>query len=284
MNRRTCSIALAAGAMAFLLEFPVLAAAQPVIAAHRAIYDLQIKRTKDGSNLTAVAGRMVFELAGSKCDGWTVNFRMVNEFRTAEAPPRLVDSRSSSFEAADNLSMRYNFSEFVDNRLESEKRLSAELKADGSGGAGKLEMPKAEDFALPAGAMFPIQHQLRLMTAAEEGKPRDVSIVYDGGDGAKTYRTVTFIGPRKPPGSVEPTLATGGAVKLKLQASWPMTLSYFSNGGVPEASQNPDTPAYQVGFDMYANGVADRLVLDYGDFALDGKLSQLEFLDQPACN
>jgi hypothetical protein len=263
MNRRTCSIALAAGAMAFLLEFPVLAAAQPVIAAHRAIYDLQIKRTKDGSNLTAVAGRMVFELAGSKCDGWTVNFRMVNEFRTAEAPPRLVDSRSSSFEAADNLSMRYNFSEFVDNRLESEKRLSAELKADGSGGAGKLEMPKAEDFALPAGAMFPIQHQLRIMTAAEEGKPRDV---------------------RKPPGSVEPTLATGGAVKLKLQASWPMTLSYFSNGGVPEASQNPDTPAYQVGFDMYANGVADRLVLDYGDFALDGKLSQLEFLDQPACN
>ena len=34
---------------------------------------------------------------------------------------------------------------------------------------------------------------------------------------------------------------------------------------------------------MYENGVADNLVLDYGDFALGGNLKVLEFLEQSPC-
>ena len=36
---------------------------------------------------------------------------------------------------------------------------------------------------------------------------------------------------------------------------------------------------YQVSFDMYENGVATGLVLDYGEFALSGKLADLKMLE-----
>ncbi|MAG98516.1 MAG: hypothetical protein CMM08_17735, partial [Rhodospirillaceae bacterium] len=40
---------------------------------------------------------------------------------------------------------------------------------------------------------------------------------------------------------------------------------------------------YEVDFRMFANGVADHLVLDYGDFAVAGRLSRLEPLTEPGC-
>ena len=283
MNRLSCSMTLAAGAVAFAIFFPSLAVAQPTISAHRAVYDLDLKRKKEGSTIVGAKGRMVFELAGSVCDGWTVNFRMVNQYQNAERPARLVDSRSSSYESGDGLSMRYSRSEFDDNRMIEEQRLSAVRKPDGGGGSGKVEAPKPEEFTLPEGTIFAMQHQLRIMQAALDGKSRDASIVFDGGDGAKTYRTVTFIGPKKEAGTVVPTLATGDAAVLTKHPFWPMTLSYFSNGAVDAKGDNPDTPTYQVSFEMYGNGVADRLVLDYGDFALDGKLVNFELIDQPEC-
>lgn len=274
---------MAAACIAAAIVSPLPAAAKTTISSHRAIYDLTLKRKGPDSTLSGVRGRMVFELAGSVCDGWTVNFRMVNEYQSAETPVRIIDSRSSSFETGDGLSMRYNQTEFTDNALQSEKQLSAERKADGSGGSGKIRLPEAGEFTLPAGTVFSMTHQFRIMQAAGEGKNRDESIVFDGGDNGNAYNTITFIGAKKPAGSLTPTLLTGDAATLKQQDAWPMTISYFSLGKDAASSDNPDTPSYQVSFEMYGNGVADRLVLDYGDFALDGKLANFEFLDQAAC-
>ena len=283
MNRLSCSMTIAAGAVAFAIFFPAVAWAQPTILSHRAVYDLNLKRKKESSTVVGAKGRMVFELAGSVCEGWTINFRMVNEYQKADMPTLLVDSRSSSYESGDSSSMRYNKSEFEGSRMIEEQRLSAERKPDGSGGSGKVEAPKPEEFTLPEGTIFAMQHQLRIMQAALDGKSRDASIVFDGGDGAKTYRTVTFIGSKKEAGAVTPTLSTGDSAILTKHSLWPMTLSYFSNGAVDAKGDNPDTPSYQVSFEMYDNGVADRLVLDYGEFALDGKLVNFELIDQPEC-
>lgn len=56
-----------------------------------------------------------------------------------------------------------------------------------------------------------------------------------------------------------------------------MTISYFPDGKAEE------TPDYQVTFDMYENGVATGLVLDYGAFSLSGTLSSLEMLTATPC-
>jgi EipB-like len=42
-------------------------------------------------------------------------------------------------------------------------------------------------------------------------------------------------------------------------------------------------PDYQVSFDLYENGVATGLVLDYGSFALAGKLADLSLSDASEC-
>jgi hypothetical protein len=44
------------------------------------------------------------------------------------------------------------------------------------------------------------------------------------------------------------------------------------------------TPAYTISYEMFENGVAGTLSLDYGDFALDGTLANFKLLEQPGCN
>jgi hypothetical protein len=122
-----------------------------------------------------------------------------------------------------------------------------------------------------------MQHQLKLMTLGEQGGGRDSSIIYDGSDEEKSFRAISFVGPQKPAGAVARDAANPAAAPLKALASWPMTISYYPIEG------NDEIPQYQVSFDMYANGVASNLTLDYGDFALTGTLEKLELLQPSSC-
>ncbi len=253
------------------------------IASHRAIYELVLDEKDNKSGLTSADGRMAFEISGSKCDGWTVNFRMVNQFRPSEDKERLIDTRSSSWESGDGMQLRYNQSEFVDNALDTETVVSAKRDEAGGEGSGEITKPSTKSFKLTREAIFPVQHQLKLMEAADQGQSRDVSMVYDGSDEAAAYRTISFIGPRHEAGKSNAPYAGKGADKLAAVSSWPVSISYYDDKPKPEDS-GEQTPVYQVSFEMFANGVAESLVLNYGDFSLRGKLSSLEFLDQPQCD
>jgi hypothetical protein len=266
-----------------LLALALPSSAGAALASHRAIYDLVLDESNNKAGLASADGRMAFEITGSTCDGWTVNFRMVNRFRPSEENERLVDTRSSSFESGDGLQMRYAQSEYVDNVLDSETMVSARRNADGGPGMGEFSKPDKKTFSLVPQAIFPVQHQIRLMSAAEHGASRDVSIVFDGSDEDKSYRTISFIGPRKEPGKSGVTYGGRGADVLAGMPSWPVSISYYDERPKAEDS-GEQTPVYQVSFEMFENGVAGGLVLNYGDFTLRGKLSFLEFLSQPSCN
>jgi hypothetical protein len=56
-------------------------------------------------------------------------------------------------------------------------------------------------------------------------------------------------------------------------------MSYFDITG-----DNQDTPAYQVSFDLFENGVASGLNMDYGSFKMRGDIVRLEFLPAELCN
>jgi hypothetical protein len=60
-----------------------------------------------------------------------------------------------------------------------------------------------------------------------------------------------------------------------------VTISYYPFSDRP---QGEETPSHQVAFTMYGNGVAGDVTLDYGDFALDGKLTDIELFDPPVCD
>jgi hypothetical protein len=59
-----------------------------------------------------------------------------------------------------------------------------------------------------------------------------------------------------------------------------VTISYYPHSETP---QGEETPSHQVIFDMYDNGAAGDVTLDYGDFALEGELTGIEMLDVPEC-
>ena len=248
------------------------------MAPHRAVYDLELASSEARAGLTGASGRMVLEVTGSQCDGWSVEFRIVNDFTLNSGETRLVDSRSSSWEAADGIRMRYSQRQYADSRLESEVLLSVTRDAVDEPGQGIVTEPEEETFTLPPGALFPVAHQNKLLVAARAGEQRDDSTIYDGSDGAKSYQAITFIGERQEPQGLSSQVE--GAEALAKLPSWPVTISYYPLGEMP---QGEETPSHQVTFDMYDNGAAGDVTLDYGDFALDGKLTGIEMLDVPEC-
>lgn len=245
------------------------------LAAHRAVYDISLKKAEDRSGITGVRGRMVIELTGNSCEGWNVTFRMINQYLLQRGLARLADNRSNSWEAADGSQLRYTQRQFIDNRLENEILLKADRSADGSKLTGQMTKPTEQEFQLPADGIFPAQHQIRLLAAATSGRPHDRSIVFDGSEGAKAYLAVSFIGN---PLTNQHQNGEGGK-ELETHASWPVSVSYYT---IDEAATE-GVPVYQVRFRMFDNGVAGDLILDYGDFVLDGKLSLYEALKPAAC-
>ena len=244
---------------------------------HRAVYDLALIRADDSAQLSSADGRMVIEFDGSRCEGWTVNFRMVNKFQPAEGSGRLVDTRTTAYETGDYLEYHYSQKDFTDNRLQGEEAAKVSRLSVAGIGKGEITEPDKKEFSLAEGTLFPMQHQIKLMELAAKGEPRDSSMVYDGSDGEKLYRVITLISAPKARGDTGTKAAGAEAAKLAALPSWRMTISYYSADG------NEDTPSYQSSFDLFENGVATNLVFDYGNFALSGKLASLDLLPAPAC-
>lgn len=247
------------------------------IRAHRAVYDLKLERSSEGSNISGADGRMVMELTGSACDGWSTSFRRVMELRPSEGETQLFDNQVASWESGDGHSLQINDKQFINNRLDTETRLKADIDADpGKGGRGAISEPKPEQFDLPSGVLFPMAHQKRLMEAAERGETRDVSILYDGASGAKVYKVISFIGKRK-----DPSGDAGTDKALKDMPSWPLSITFYEYDKETKATE--ELPAYQISFPIYENGVAGTLSIDYGGYVISGKLSSLELLNQQKC-
>lgn len=253
-------------------------ASAAAIVPHRAVYDLSLVQLRKGADLASVRGRLAFEIDGSACEGWSVSFRMMNRFQPAEGDAKLIDTQSTSYESADGLSLRYNEKEFINHAAQPETRISIARTAMDAEGKGEQGDAGTAPFSIPPYAVFPMQHQLRLMTRAEAGDTRDDSVIYDGSDGNKTFRAITFMGRRKAPGANARDARDPDAAALAGLASWPVSISYYRDG-----SETPDMPDYQVAFDLYENGVATGLLLDYNDFVLGGDLADLELRSPASC-
>lgn len=270
---RGASLLLAAAALAALGSN---AWAGVNIRAHRAVYDLKLERSSEGSNISGADGRMVMELTGSACDGWSTSFRRVMELRPSEGETQLFDNQVASWESGDGLSLQINDKQFINNRLDAETRLKADIDS-GHGGRGEISEPKPEAFDLPAGVLFPMAHQKRLMEAAERGETRDVSILYDGANGSKVYKVISFIGKRKQPGA-------DASVDKALRDTpyWPLSITFYEYDKITKTSE--ELPDYQISFPIYENGVAGTLTIDYGAYVISGKLTSLELLTQQKCD
>jgi hypothetical protein len=255
------------------------AEAMTALAPHRAVYDLTLAKSRGKRPIEAVHGRIVYDFSGNACEGYALQFRQVSEINSGEGKLALSDLRAATWEEGDAKSFRFNSENKVNERVVD--TVDGNAGRDSSGISVKLSKPKPKGFNLDTKIVFPTEHVRRVIEAAEAGKTLLELSVFDGSEsGEKVFSTLAVIGAAIAPGEKLPDDAAAGNPALAKLKRWPVTISYFEQGGAKTGEQ---TPAYAIGFELYENGVSRALALDYGDFVVSGVMSQFEMKEATAC-
>ena len=262
-----------------VIVFAVLAtpgfAVEP-LAAHRAAYDVSLTEPfanpggRDKGSATAARGLIGYEFRGSSCEGYTSNFRLAAEIDQSESDAIKLGQRSLTFEEAGGAGFRFQ----IEDRTGETVSAIVGYAARGEGGAVGVDVkkPAATHADLGREILFPTAHIAKLIATAQGGGTRLEAQIFDGSDnGAKVFQTLSIIGKKQAADD------SAAAKALKGHSRWPVTISYFDVA-------HKDAPAdYIMAFDLYDDGVTGDLKIDYGNFAIAGKLASLELLPQGAC-
>lgn len=250
------------------------------IAPHRAIYDIVLDQSRSAASVTDMTGRMVYELTGSACEGWTQSMRFVSRMTNQEGTVSLTDMRSSSWEDGQAKAFRFNSSQYREAKLSESASGDATREAPDKEGKVEITKPDKKSITLPPNVHYPIQHSIALLAAAQRGETVFVADLYDGSEkGEKVYSTTTYIAPERPAGHNKSLPPVPSAAPLDDLRSWPVSISYFEAG----ADKKDAVPSYELAFLYFENGVSRRLFIDYGDFAIRGNLKEITFLEPGKC-
>jgi hypothetical protein len=245
-----------------------------VLVPHRATYDMKLSVARPNSGIIEVSGRMVLEMVDS-CEAWEVKQRIKLKFLRNDGEEFDTDSSFTSYETKDGLGLRFSVRNIQDQEVEEELRGHADLEATGGKGRASFSLPEVRSFELPAGTLFPTTHLALIIRHARDGDKSVSYSVFDGArlDGAFTVNAVIGKPPR---GAGAPVVR--GDVGLLRQQSWGVRLAFFAAG-----DQGTANPEYELALDLLANGIARSMLLDYGDFAVDARLVQIQALPRPRC-
>jgi len=265
----------------------VALAPQAVIAApggvalvpHRAVYDMVLQPTAGVPHANIGKGRMVYEIRGAACAGYTVSMRWVTQSSTPSGEDILDDLQYMSWEAGDGDNFTFSSTRFVNRHLAEEMESSATKGKDGGAGEIRVSKPKKYTVPLPAGTIFPTEHIRLVIADALAGKSLRNDRLYDvSDDGKSIYDTFTLITPLG-----ESDRANGVAKVPSLEASqgWSANVSYFlkdKKGG------GEVLPQFEQNFSLFANGVSTAMRLGTPTVIIDAKLTEIEFFPPAACD
>jgi hypothetical protein len=245
------------------------------ITPHRAIYTMGLASVKNGSNITDVSGRMLFEWR-DVCDGWAIQQHMQLHFTYADGDDQDVVSSELTWEAKDGKAYNFNIRRTTNGQETENYRGRAIQKADSTDFV-TYSVPEGKTLQLPAGTLFPTAHTELILQRASLGDKFFSRRVFDGSDESGSSDISAFIsGPR--------ALAQEASLSAQLkknallaEAAWPVHMAFFNIGtetGVPD---------YEMDLTLLPNGIARYMKIDYGDFSVNGNLEDLEALPPQKC-
>jgi hypothetical protein len=244
---------------------------------HRASYLLSLGHNLSGSDVVNVQGVMAYEFADA-CDGWTTTQKARLKFYYDDGRNDEVGWNLNSWESKDGKHYRFFMRNFDGDNVTSEYKGEAEMPAPAQPGLVRFETPAGKQLTLPRGTLFPTAHSLALFRHLAAGDSTFLATVFDGSDDKGAMEiSAALAGSNKPAAEqakLSPLLAAGPVYHL--------SLAFFAPQG--EATTGDEaTPQQEQGVSIYANGVIDRLSLDYGSFTVDAVLKKLEGLPAPGC-
>jgi hypothetical protein len=261
-----------------LATSPVFAAGAVPLVQHRAVYDLKLADASERSGISGITGRMVYEIRGSACEGYTVRFRYVTQSDTRDAT-QITDQQTTTFEDAEGKSFSFVTKSYTDQNLDKELRGNATREPQGV----KIQIDKPETKSFELGStLFPTQHLVDLIHRAKTGETFYETSIFDGSEDAdKAMTTTVVVGKQASASATDPEFKALSA--LGAEKYWPVDIAYFDE----TTEGGEDTPEYRISFKLYENGLTRDLDMDYGDFVIHGQLVDLALFepdDKSTCN
>lgn len=247
-------------------------AASFTLRSHEATYSMKELRKFDRSwsGIERAGGDLRYRFQ-NVCDGWTVEHQSSLTMEFDNARRSQMEYNYTSWEARDGKRLRFH------SRMKENGELTESFSGDARFEQGKgvvvYAQPDGRRENLPADTIFPTTHLLETLTHAEQGEVV-FSAPYFDGSGEDTFFNVDavmvpFKG--KPLHKVKDTT-------LAPSPTWEMQLSFH------KADSQNSVAETQIGARYRKDGIATRLVQDYGDLVLVGDLVELTYLEEPDCN
>jgi EipB-like len=251
-----------------------------VLAPHRAIYELMLATTRSGTGVSSVVGRMAYDLTGSACEGYTQTMRFVTRMTNQSGNTVVTDLRSSTWEEGQGKRFRFDSSQYRDDKATDVTVGEAARPNTTDDVSVELTKPGKKNLQISSRVYFPIQHTIALISAAKATKTSFRADLYDGSEkGEKIYDTVSAIGKAQAPGGNRKLPQIKNSERLDGLKGWPVSIAYFE----PNSEKEDAVPVYELSFLMFENGVSRKLFIDYGEFALQGELTQINFYEPSKC-
>jgi hypothetical protein len=247
---------------------------------HRAVYDMALGEVRGGAGVSSLSGRMVYEITGSKCNGYTQIWRYVTRSADGDGDVTINDQRSNSWEDGDGRRLRFESTNYRNRKLVSRVAGRAMRSSDNERIDVTITQPAKKSISFKSDAMFPIQHSIAMIEASRKGQRLFATDFYDGSEnGEKIYHVSTLLGKKLAAGYNSKLAKMANVDRLDRASAWPVAVSYYER-----SNDNKDqVPTYEVSFVFFENGVSRRLLLDHGSFTVRGELKKIEFLETQPC-
>jgi hypothetical protein len=236
------------------------------LASHRGVYTLTLDRARENAGIVDVSGAMLFELIDA-CESWASRQRFTMTLRNREGTELETGSDYATLESMDGRTLRFSLTQVTQGAVSSRVVGQAELGPDGSGVARYSE-PEVKELPIPPGTLLPNTHTIATLNAARAGQRLLVAPIFDGTTADGAQQTTTVMSPWQGPQPVPeaPSLSTLGSSRMRI--------AFFEPDG--EQAGGARTPSYEVSLRYFENGVADDMIMDFGDFTVRAKLMKLE--------
>lgn len=267
-------------------------------APHQAVYKLELDQNRQNSHVVRADGTLTFALSDA-CDGWMTDQKLEIRFLYAQGAQANVVVNTSSWEAKDGSS--YHFTSRTLNNGEETEVFRGKARLTPEGGEAVYSQPPGKTVKIMPGAVFPNQHNMRILAHAALGGPMPSQVVFDGTD-AKAQNEVSVFMSRPVALAADKSVPDALRKEPLLQgAAWPTQLAFFplpqekgTPGGGQDAGQGQSadtldddlasgTPDYELKLDLLPNSVARKLLIDYGHFSVKGTITAVKAIPATAC-
>lgn len=280
MNRKINVLrnAFTGGLLALLIVPDLAGAAAVTHASHRAFYEIRIGRVDAGSNIVDARGRMVAEWRRA-CDGWAASQRLVVSMAPGEGEPINSEVVMTSFEAMDGTLFSFDSETRVGGETVEAVKGAAERAGPGKAGRAVYKVPGGVSVDLPADTVFPFEHTIAVIEAAEQGQKRAFSHYFDGSqpENAPMAANSLILGKARDAADG----SENGFGDISAHKWWSVRLAMFVSNAKKRLNEEPEFEMTQV---LQDNGVVRRFEFDYGEFSLVAALIEIEEIAPPICN